>query len=399
MAVQTAHDSGSFVERDIFEPEHDAYRDSVRRFVETELQPSHAQWEKDGIVPREAWLKAGAIGMLCPSVPEEYGGIGADFLYSVVMIEEITRANVTGPGFMVHSEMVAPYILAWGSEETKRQWLPRMVTGEVIGALGMTEPGAGSDAKELRTRAERRPAASGEGSDEEYVINGQKTYISNGSQCDLVVLACKTDPAAGAHGVSLIVVDADQRGFQRGRRLEKIGLKAQDTAELFFNDARAPVSARLGEEGKGFGMLMGKLAQERLSIGVKGLAACEAALRWTAEYVQERRLFGQALGDMQNTRFVLAQLCAEVSQGRIMVDWGIRRFMAGKLSAVDASKIKLLATELNGRVVDQCLQFFGGYGYMTEYPISQAFVDARISRIAGGANEVMRQIIARDLFR
>ncbi|HUD28811.1 MAG TPA: acyl-CoA dehydrogenase family protein [Novosphingobium sp.] len=391
MAVQTAHDSGSFVERDIFEPEHDAYRDSVRRFVETELQPHHAQWEKDGIVPREAWLKAGEMGMLCPSVPEEYGGIGADFLYSVVMIEEITRANVTGPGFMVHSEMVAPYILAWGSEETKRHWLPRMVTGEVIGALGMTEPGAGSDAKELRTRAERKG--------DEYVINGQKTYISNGSQCDLVVLACKTDPAAGARGVSLIVVDADQPGFERGRRLEKIGLKAQDTAELFFNDARAPVSARLGEEGKGFGMLMSKLAQERLSIGVKGLAASEAALRWTVDYVQERKLFGQMLGDMQNTQFVLAQLCAEVSQGRVMVDWGIRRFMAGKLSAVDASKIKLLATELNGRVVDQCLQFFGGYGYMTEYPISQAFVDARISRIAGGANEVMRQIIARDLFR
>jgi alkylation response protein AidB-like acyl-CoA dehydrogenase len=391
MPVQTAHDSGSFVERDIFQPEHDAYRDTVRRFVESELQPHHAQWEKDGIVPRDAWLRAGEIGMLCPSVPEEYGGIGADFLYSVVMIEEITRANVTGPGFMVHSEMVAPYILAWGSEETKQEWLPRMVTGEVIGALGMTEPGAGSDAKELRTRAER--------DGDEYVINGQKTYISNGSQCDLVVLACKTDPAAGARGVSLIVVDADQPGFERGRRLEKIGLKAQDTAELFFNDARAPIAARLGEEGAGFGMLMTKLAQERLSIGVKGLAACEAALRWTVDYVQDRRLFGQALGDMQNTRFVLAQLCAEVSQGRVLVDWGIQRFLNGKLSAVDASKIKLLATELNGRVVDQCLQFFGGYGYMTEYPISQAYVDARISRIAGGANEVMRQIIARDLFR
>lgn len=391
MPVQTAHDSGSFVERNIFEPEHDAYRDTVRRFVEGELQPHHAQWEKDGIVPREAWLRAGEIGMLCPSVPEAYGGIGADFLYSVVMIEEITRANVTGPGFMVHSEMVAPYILAWGSEETKQKWLPRMVTGEVIGALGMTEPGAGSDAKELRTRAERNG--------NEYVVNGQKTYISNGSQCDLVVLACKTDPAAGARGVSLIVVEADQPGFERGRRLEKIGLKAQDTAELFFNDARAPVAARLGEEGAGFGMLMTKLAQERLSIGIKGLAACEAALRWTVDYVQERKLFGEKLGDMQNTRFVLAQLCAEVSQGRVMVDWGIRRFMDGKLSAVDASKIKLLATELNGRVVDQCLQFFGGYGYMTEYPISQAYVDARISRIAGGANEVMRQIIARDLFR
>jgi acyl-CoA dehydrogenase len=389
--INLAHESGSLVERDLFEPEHDAYRDTVRRFVESELQPFHHQWEKDGIVPREVWMKAGEIGMLCPSVPEAYGGIGADFLYSVVMIEEITRANVTGPGFMVHSEMVAPYILAWGSEELKQEWLPRMVTGEAIGALGMTEPGAGSDAKAIRTRAELRG--------DEYVINGQKTYISNGQHCDIVVLACKTDTQAGARGVSLIAVEADQPGFQRGRNLDKIGLKAQDTSELFFADARAPLRHRLGDEGQGFAMLMTKLAQERLSIGIKGIAASEASLRWTVDYVQERELFGQKLGDMQNTQFVLAQLAAEVSQGRIMVDWGIRRLLAGKLSAVDAAKIKLVITELNGRVVDQCLQFFGGYGYMTEYPISQAFVDARISRIAGGANEVMRQIIARDLFR
>ncbi len=382
MPINIAHESGSLVERDLFEPEHDAYRDSVRRFVETELQPHHHKWEKEGIVPREVWLKAGEMGMLCPSVPEEYGGIGADFLYSVVMIEEITRANVTGPGFMVHSEMVAPYILAWGSEELKHRWLPRMVTGEAIG---------GSDAKAIRTRAERR--------DDEYVINGQKTYISNGQHCDILVLACKTDPAAGAKGVSLIAVEADQPGFERGRNLDKIGLKAQDTSELFFADVRAPLANRLGEEGQGFAMLMTKLAQERLTIGVKGMAACEAAIRWTVDYVQERELFGQKLGDMQNTQFNLAQLAAEVSQGRVLVDWGIRRFLAGKLSAIDASKIKLLVTELNGRVVDQCLQYFGGYGYMTEYPISQAYVDARISRIAGGANEVMRQIIARDLFR
>jgi acyl-CoA dehydrogenase len=391
MPINLAHESGSLVERDLFEPEHDNYRASVRRFVEAELQPHHQQWEKDGIVPREVWLKAGEMGMLCPSVPEEYGGIGADYLYSVVMIEEITRANVTGPGFMVHSEMVAPYILAWGTEELKRKWLPKMVTGEAIGALGMTEPGAGSDAKAIRTRAERK--------NDEYVINGQKTYISNGQHCDILVLACKTDPSAGAKGVSLIAVEADQPGFARGRNLDKIGLKAQDTSELFFSDVRAPLANRLGEEGQGFAMLMTKLAQERLTIGVKGMAACEAAIRWTVDYVQERELFGQKLGDMQNTQFNLAQLAAEVSQGRVLVDWGIRRFMAGKLSAVDASKIKLLVTELNGRVVDQCLQYFGGYGYMTEYPISQAYIDARISRIAGGANEVMRQIIARDLFR
>lgn len=389
--INVAHVSGSLVERDLFDSDHDAFRDTVRRFVEAELQPLHHQWEKDGIVPREPWLKAGEIGMLCPSVPEEYGGIGADWLYSIIVIEEITRANVTGPGFMVHSEMVAPYILAWGSEELKQRWLPKMVRGEAIGAIGMTEPGAGSDAKAIRTRAIR--------DGDEYRINGQKTYISNGQHCDVIVLACKTDPEAGARGVSLIAVDADQPGFERGRRLDKIGLKAQDTSELFFNDARAPVGNLLGKEGNGFGQLMSKLAQERLSIGVKGISACEAALRWTVEYTQDRELFGGKLSDFQNTQFMLAQLAAEVSQGRVMVDWGIARFMAGRLSAVDASKIKLLITELNGRVVDQCLQFFGGYGYMTEYPIAQAYVDARISRIAGGANEVMRQIIARDLFR
>lgn len=389
--INIAHSSGSLVERDLFDADHDAFRDTVRRFVETELQPHHAQWEKDGIVPRAAWRAAGDIGMLCPTIPEEYGGIGADWLYSIVVIEEITRANVTGPGFMVHSEMVAPYILAWGTEDLKREWLPKMIAGEAIGAVGMTEPGAGSDLKAMRTRAVRE--------EDTYRINGQKTYISNGAQCDVLVLACKTDPDAGVRGVSLIAVDTDQPGFERGRRLDKIGLKAQDTSELFFNDAVAPVANRLGEEGQGFGMLMTKLAQERLSVGVKGITACEAALRWTVDYVQERKLFGGALGDMQNTQFTLAQLAAEVSQGRIFVDWGIRRFMAGKLSAVDASKIKLVITELNGKVVDQCLQFFGGYGYMSEYPIAQAYVDARISRIAGGANEVMRQIIARDLFR
>jgi alkylation response protein AidB-like acyl-CoA dehydrogenase len=253
MPINIAHESGSLVARDIFEPEHDAYRDSVRRFVEAKLQPHHHQWEKDGIVPREIWLQAGEMGMLCPSIPEEYGGIGADFLYSVVMVEEITRANVTGPGFMVHSEMVAPYILAWGTEELKQKWLPKMVTGEAIGALGMSEPGAGSDAKAIRTKAELRNG--------EYIINGQKTYISNGQHCDILVLACKTDPLAGARGVSLIAVEADQSGFERGRNLDKIGLKAQDTSELFFANVRAPTTNRLGSEGEGFSMLMTKLAQ------------------------------------------------------------------------------------------------------------------------------------------
>jgi alkylation response protein AidB-like acyl-CoA dehydrogenase len=262
---------GFAVARDFFSPEHDQFRDSVRRFVASEITPYHAEWEKIGQVPREIWLKAGEIGMLCPNVPEEYGGLGGDWLYNVVVVEELARVGITGPGFNVHTDMVAPYILAWGTEETKQKWLPKMVTGEAIGALGITEPGAGSDAKAIRTRAVRQGG--------EYVINGQKVYISNGQMCDLIVLACKTDPEAGAKGVSLIVVEADQPGFQRGRRLEKIGLKAQDTSELFFADARAPVMNRLGEEGRGFIMMMTKLAQERLIQAVRSICVCEAAIQ------------------------------------------------------------------------------------------------------------------------
>jgi alkylation response protein AidB-like acyl-CoA dehydrogenase len=379
------------VERDVFAPEHEAFRTSVRRFVEKELSPFHRQWEKDGIVPRAVWGKAAAVGLLCPNVPETYGGAGADWLYNVVVIEEITRANITGPGFMVHSEMVAPYILAWGDETLKQKWLPRMVTGEVIGALGMTEPGAGSDVKNIKTRAVR--------DGDHYVINGQKTYISNGQHCDVIVLACKTGSDAGPGGVTLIAVDMSLPGIERGQNLDKIGLKAQDTSELFFTDVRAPVADRLGDEGQGFAMLMTKLAQERLAVSIKGITAAEAALRWTVDYTAERRAFDQSIADFQNTQFVLAQLAAEVTSGRILVDWGIRRFMNGGLTAVDAAKMKLLLTNLNGKVVDECLQFFGGYGYMSEYPIAQAYIDARISRIAGGANEIMKQIIARDLFK
>jgi alkylation response protein AidB-like acyl-CoA dehydrogenase len=384
-------DRYELVERGLFSAEHDAFRESVRRFVEKELAPHHSQWEKDGVVPRDVWRKAGGLGMLCPSIPADYGGLGADWLYDVVVIEEITRGNITGPGFMVHSEMVAPYILAWGSENLKREWLPRMVAGEAIGALGMTEPGAGSDAKNIRTRAIRDGG--------HYVISGQKTYISNGQNADIIVLACKTDLHEGAKGVSLIAVDARTPGVERGRNLEKIGLKAQDTSELFFNDVRVPVKNLLGAEGQGFSMLMTKLAQERLCIAIKSIAACEAILSWTVDYTPERKLFGQSVADFQNTQFVLAQLAAEISAGRILVDWGIERFIAGRLSAVDAAKLKLLMTNLNGKVADECLQFFGGYGYMCEYPVSQAYVDARITRIAGGSNEIMKQIIARDLFR
>jgi len=378
--------------RSLFSAEHEAFRDTVRRFVAEELTPHHDAWESAQIVPREVWRRAGEVGLLCPNLPEAYGGLGADWLFNVVVIEELARAGVTGPGsgFMVHSEMVAPYILAWGSEDLKARWLPKMAAGEAIGALAMTEPGAGSDAKAIRTRAIRDGDA--------YVIDGQKTYISNGQNADVFVAACKTDPAAGARGVSLIAVDGHEPGVERGRNLRKIGLKAQDTSEIFFNGVRAPVADRLGEEGRGFSMMMTKLAQERLSQAVRSICVAEAVIDWTVDYTTERKAFDGTIADFQNTQFTVAQLSAETSALRVYTDWCIARFMRGDLTPVEAAKAKLLVTDLHCKVVDQCLQFFGGYGYMLEYPIARAYTDARITRIAGGATEVMKQIIARDLF-
>jgi alkylation response protein AidB-like acyl-CoA dehydrogenase len=378
------------MERTLFSSEHEIFRDSVKRFVQEELVPYHHDWEKAQRVPREVWRKAGEAGLLCCSLPEEYGGPGADWLYDVVVIEELAYAGITGPGFMVHSEMVAPYILTWGSEELKQTWLPKMVTGEAIGAVAMTEPGAGSDLKEMRTKAER--------DGDHYIIDGQKTYISNGQNCDFILLACKTDKNAGAKGVSIILTEANREGFVRGRNLEKIGLKAQDTSELFFSNLRVPVANRLGDEGQGFKMLMTKLAQERLTQAIRSICVAEAAIDWTVNYTRERKAFGGSIADFQNTQFTLAQLSAETSALRIFTDWCIGKHMTGSLSAVDAAKVKMLVTDLHCKVVDQCLQFFGGYGYMTEYPIARAYIDARITRIAGGAAEIMKQIIARDLF-
>ena len=379
------------MERTFFSEEHAIFRESVRTFVERELAPHHAQWEKEQCVPRDVWLAAGDAGLLCPDIPEAYGGFGADWLYNVVVIEELARAGISGPGFMVHSEMVAPYILAWGSQELKEKWLPRMVKGEAIGALGLTEPGAGSDLKAIRTRAVR--------DGDHYVVNGQKTYISNGQNCDFLLLGCKTDPENGAKGVSFILCEADREGFERGRNLEKIGLKAQDTSELFFTDMRVPVGNRLGEEGAGFAMAMTKLAQERLTQAVRSICVAEAAIDWTVEYTSTRKAFGGTIADFQNTQFVLAQIAAEATALRVFTDWCIERHLAGELTPVVAAKAKLLVTDLHNKVVNECLQFFGGYGYMVEYPIARAYIDARIVRIAGGASEVMKQIIARDLFK
>jgi alkylation response protein AidB-like acyl-CoA dehydrogenase len=378
------------ISRSLFSPEHEQFRDSVQRFIAKEITPHHERWEDAGIVDRELWPKAGAAGLLCPSLPEAYGGFGADYLFNVVIIEELAKAGATGPAFSVHSDMVATYIYTFGTEEQKVRWLPKMAAGEVIGALGLTEPGAGSDLKGIRTRAVR------DGDD--YVISGQKVYISNGQLCDLIVLACKTDPDLGAKGMSFILVETTRAGFRRGRNLKKIGLKAQDTSELFFDEVRVPRTNLLGTEGGAFGMASVKLAEERLSIAVSAVTVAEAALGWTIEYTKQRKAFGKAIADFQNTRFKIAELYADTLAKRVFVDRCIALLLDKKLTGVDAAAAKMLCTELQCKVVDECLQFFGGYGYMLEYPIARAYIDSRIRRIAGGTSEIMREIIARDIF-
>jgi acyl-CoA dehydrogenase len=378
------------IARELFSSEHEQFRDAVRRFIEREITPHHERWEERGMVDRDLWTKAGEAGLLCPNLPEAYGGSGADYLFNVVITEELARAGATGPGFSVHSDMVATYIATFGTEAQKLRWLPKMVSGEVIGALGLTEPSAGSDLKGIRCRAVRDT--------EGYLINGQKVYISNGQLCDLIVLACKTDPDAGSQGMSFILVEADRAGFRRGRNLKKIGLKAQDTSELFFDDVRVPITNLLGVEGSAFTMAMSKLAEERLTIAVSAITVAETVIQWTIDYTSQRKAFGKVIGDFQNTRFKIAELHAETLAKRVFVDRCIGLHLKKQLSAVDAAAAKLLCTELQCRAVDECLQFFGGYGYMLEYPIARAYVDSRVRRIAGGTSEIMREIIGRELF-
>lgn len=377
------------IPRTIFTPEHESFRYTVRRFIETEVTPYHAEWEKVGQVPRSLWKKAGELGLLCVNAPEAYGGQGADFLYSAVLIEEMARAGATGPTFYLHSDIVAPYLVDFGTEAQKAKWLPRMATGDVVVALGMSEPSGGSDVQNIRTQAIR--------DGDEYVINGQKVFITNGHSADLLLLACKTDPTQKAKGVSLILVETDRAGFTRGRKLEKIGCKAQDTSELFFSDLRVPVGNLLGTEGGGFGILMTQLAGERLIQAIRAVSASEAAIEWTLAYAVDRKMFGQTLADFQNTRFSLANLHAQVLAQRVFVDRCIQLHADGKLDAVDAASCKLVTTDLQFKVMDECLQFFGGWGYMWEYPIARAFADARMCRIGGGTAEVMKQIIANSL--
>ncbi len=377
------------IPRTLFSPDHELFRDQVKRFIAEEIAPHHAGWEKDGIVPRSAWLKAGEMGFLCTSVPEEYGGAGGDFLHGTILIEEMARAGMTGPTFYLQSEIISPYLVHCGTEAQKRRWLPGMAEGTVVCSLGMSEPSGGSDVANIRTTAIR--------DGDHYVVNGQKVFITAAHGADLLLLACKTDPKLGAKGVSLLLVDTTLPGFKRGRKLEKIGCKAQDTAELFFEDMRVPVDCLLGEEGRGFAMLMNELPQERLVQAIRAVASSEAAIEWTVDYATQRKMFGQTLADFQNTRFKLAEMRADTLAQRVFLDRCIELHLKRELSAIDAAMLKLTTTELQGRVMDQCLQFFGGWGYMWEYPIARAFVDARLGRIGGGAVEVMKEIISRDM--
>lgn len=371
-------------------PELAAYRETVRRFIAEEIAPYHQQWEKDGIVPRALWVKAGAIGLICPNLPEEYGGGGADFRFSAVVIDELARAGASGPAFPLHSDIIVPYIQHYGNAAQQKQWLPKMARGECIGAIAMTEPGAGSDLAGIATRAVR------DGDD--FVITGQKTFISNGQLADLIVVVAKTDPTRGAKGVSLILVEGDRKGFARGRNLEKVGKHAQDTSELFFDSVRVPVDNLLGEEGQGFAQLMKQLPQERLIIAVGAVAAAEVAIEQTLAYVQDRKAFGQPLSNLQHVRFELTELHTETTVGRVFLDHCMTLHLERKLDSATASMAKYWLSELQGKVLDRCVQLHGGYGYMRETPVARAWADARVQRIYGGTTEIMKEIISRKLF-
>lgn len=375
--------------RSVLREDHEMLRTTVRRFLERECKPRQAQWDKDGKVDRETWLKAGREGLLCATMDPEWGGGGGDFGHAAVIVEEIGRSGVSGLGFGLHSDVVAPYIERLGTPEQKAQWLPRCATGEVILAIAMSEPGAGSDLKAIRTTARR------EG--DEYVINGAKTFISNGLNCDLVVVVAKTEPELGAKGVSLILVEADRAGFRKGRKLDKMGQEAADTAELFFEDVRVPVSNILGEENKGFAYLMQELAQERFVIALGAAAKMEAMFDETVRYTKERVVFGKPLFDFQNTRFKLAEIKVRTTAVRMMVDQYLAEHLRRKLTVQEGAMAKLFATEELGKALDELLQLYGGYGYMMEYPITRAFVDSRVTRIYGGTSEVMKELISRSL--
>ena len=382
------------IQRTLLQPDHQAFADSFRRFVEKEIAPHHAAWEGQGYVDREVWHRAGANGFLCMSLPQDYGGAGADKLYSVVQMEELARAGTTGIGFGLHSEIVAPYILHYGTEAQKRKYLPQMASGAVVGAIAMSEPAAGSDLQGIKTTALKNADGS------HYVLNGSKTFITNGWHADLVIVVAKTDPAAGAKGTSLFLVERGMPGFEKGQRLHKMGMKAQDTSELFFNDVKVPAENLLGGpamEERGFICLMEQLPWERLQIAVTAVAAAQAAIDWTLDYVKQRKVFGQSVASFQTTRHTLAELQTQVQVARVFVDKCCELIVEEKLDTETASMAKYWTTDLQCKVMDACVQLFGGYGYMWEYPITRAYADARVQRIYGGTNEIMKEVIARAM--
>jgi alkylation response protein AidB-like acyl-CoA dehydrogenase len=380
------------MQRTLFEDEHEQFRQSLRRWLAKEVAPHQREWEAAGIVPREIFLAAGELGFLAMAVPTEYGGGGVDdFRYNLIIGEEVQAIGngAAGLGFTLHNDICLPYFLRYGTDEQKQRWLPGIASGQLITAIAMTEPGIGSDLASMST------TAIGDG--EQYIVNGSKTFITNGINADLVITAVKTHPAEQHSGISLLVLERGMEGFLRGRNLEKVGMHAQDTAELFFTDVAVPRDNRLGEEGRGFIYLVSNLPQERLSIAAAGVAAARAALNWTLAYVRQRSAFGQTIGSFQNTRFVLAELATQVELGQTYIDRCVVGLNDGDLTAEEAAMAKWWCTELQNRVVDRCLQLHGGYGYMLEYPIARAFIDARVTTIYGGTTEIMKEIIGRSL--
>jgi len=377
--------------RSVYSEEHELFRDAVRGFVKAEITPHFQRWEEAGIVDRSFWAAGGSAGLLCPQLPEEFGGAGGTFKHNCIVVEEIAYAGYAGPmtDFSVHSDVCCGYIQHAGTEEQRRKWLPRMASGETVCAIAMTEPGTGSDLQGIRTRAVR--------DGDVYRISGSKTFISNGQHCDLVIVVARTSDAPGSKGMSLILVETDRPGFRRGRNLHKLGHLSSDTSEMFFDEVEVPVGNVMGVEGTGFATLMTELPQERLIIAYQSMASAQRAFDITVEYVRNRKAFGQAIGDFQNTRYKLADLKADLLVGWAFADQCLEKHVLGQLDALHASTAKLWCTEMHGRIVDACLQLHGGYGFMREYEICRLFADARVQRIYGGTSEIMRELISRSL--
>ena len=381
------------IHRTLFSPEHEAFRDSFRRFIANEIAPFHADWEEQGYVDRQVWNKAGENGFLCTSMPEAYGGADAGKLYSVIQMEELARAGTSGIGYSLHSEIVAPYILHYGTEAQKSHYLPKLASGEMIGAIAMSEPAAGSDLQGIKATAIKQDDGS-------YLLNGSKTFITNSWHADLVIVVAKTNPASGGKGTSLLLVERGMAGFSVGKRLKKLGLRAQDTSELFFDNVRVPADNLLGGvamENKGFICLMEQLPWERLQIAITAVASAQAAIDWTVAYVKERKVFGQTVASFQNTRFKLAEMQTEVQVAQVFVDKCTELVLQDKLDTATASMAKYWCSDLQCKVMDECVQLFGGYCYMWEYPITRAYADARVQRIYGGTNEIMKEVITRSM--